>query len=83
MDQCLSIVGQPHQVLVDEAGEIVPSFMARASMAYERRWNKIRSSPCKPIQRARYPEDSIRVHRLVALGVDPINAGVPGDMADE
>ena len=78
-----AVVCNPHQVSVDEDGEVVASIVAGSSVADESCWHKFRGCLCKAIQRSWHRERAVGVEDLCMLGHRSIDTGVAGDVTDQ
>ena len=79
----LAIISNPHQISVDEDGEVVASIVAGTSVADESRWHKLRGGSCKAIQRSWHRESAVWVEDLGMLGHRSLNTGAAGDVTDQ
>ena len=83
VDGRFAVICKPHQVSVDEDGEIVASIVAGSSVADEGCRRKFRGCPCKAIQRSWHRERAVGVEDLCMLGHRPFHTGVTGDVSDQ
>ena len=79
----LAIISQPHQITVDEDGEIVAVLMGVVSVADQNCRHKLGRGPSETIQGSGHGEGAVGIEGLTVFCHDAIDAGVSGDVANQ
>ena len=76
-----TIISYPHQISVDQDGEVVAAIMSGSSVADVRNWNVLCTSPGESVQRARDGEGSVGVEGSFVFGQDSVVGDCSVDVA--